>query len=241
MDQRGLEEAMIAHLMTQPLLPLALTVVVFATARYLSVRSKDHPLANPVLVSVITIILLLSITQTPYDRYFAGAQFIHFLLGPAIVALAVPLFRNLHRVRRSAMPILIGIAAGSASGALSTVAIAWAFGAHEQLAASLVTKSVTAPVSMAIAPELGGVPALAAIFSVLTGMFGAAFGPRLLDRLGVDDPMQRGLAMGTVSHGQGTARILQECEEAGAFSALAMGFTALMMAMVLPAVSRLIS
>jgi predicted murein hydrolase (TIGR00659 family) len=231
---------MIAHLMTQPLLPLALTIVVFAAARYLSVRSKDHPSVNPVLVSVIAIIFLLSITHTPYERYFAGAQFIHFLLGPAVVALAVPLFRNLGRVRRSAVPILLGIAVGSASGALSTVLIAWAFGAHEQLAASLVTKSVTAPVSMVIAPQLGGVPALAAIFSVVTGMFGAAFGPLLLDRLGIKDPMQRGLAMGTTSHGQGTARILQESEEAGAFSALAMGLAALMMAIVLPAVSRLI-
>ena len=93
---------------------------------------------------------------------------------------------------------------------------------------------------MAIAPQIGGIPSRAAIFSVLTGMIGAAFGPSLLNRLNVEDHMQRGLAMGTASHGQGTARILQESEEAGAFSALAMGLTALAMALLLPAVSRLV-
>ena len=152
----------------------------------------------------------------------------------------MPLVRNLGKVRRSALATVATIVVGSTSGALSIVLIAWLFGAHEQLAASLVTKSVTAPVSMSIAPQIGGVPALAALFSVLTGMIGAAFGPSLLDRMGVDDPMQRGLAMGTASHGQGTARMLQESEEAGAFSALAMGLTALTMAVLLPAVSRLI-
>jgi len=231
---------MLYHLMSQPLFPLALTVGVFAGAVFVSTCTKGYPLANPVLMSVTALILFLSITQIPYERYFAGAQFIHFLLGPATVALAVPLFRHLHRVRTSALPILVGIGAGSASGALSVVLIAWVFGAQEQLAASLVTKSVTAPVSMAIAPQIGGVPSLAAIFSVLTGMIGAAFGPALLDRLGVEDQMHRGVAMGTASHGQGTARILQESEEAGAFSAVAMGLTALAMALLLPALSLLI-
>jgi predicted murein hydrolase (TIGR00659 family) len=236
-----LREAMTDSFTLQPLVSLALTVAVFAVARSLSSRSREHPFANPVLVSVVAIIALLCFAGTSYESYFEGAQFIHFLLGPAVVALAIPLCRNLGRIRRSALPILVGIVAGSTSGALSIVLIAWAFGAHEQLAASLVTKSVTAPVSMAIAPQLGGVPALAALFSVLTGMIGAAFGPTLLNRLGIDDPLQRGLAMGTASHGQGTARILQESEEAGAFSALAMGLTALTMAVLLPAVSRLIS
>jgi len=232
---------MFGDLMAQPLMPLALTLVVFVAAGFVSAWTKGHPFANPVLISVCVIILLLSLTRTPYDRYFAGAQFIHFLLGPATVALAVPLFRHLHRVRASAVPILVGIAAGSASGPLFVLLIAWMAGGQEPPAASLVTKSVTAPVSMAIAPQIGGVPSLAAIFSVLTGMVGAAFGPALLNRLGIDDHMHRGLAMGTASHGQGTARILQESEEAGAFSALAMGLTALGMAVLLPGLARIIS
>jgi predicted murein hydrolase (TIGR00659 family) len=231
---------MFNQLMAQPLIPLALTLGVFAAATFVSSWSKGHPFANPVLISVCALILLLSITQTPYEQYFAGAQFIHFLLGPATVGLAVPLFRHLHRVRTAALPVLVGIGAGSASGVLSIVVITWALGGQESLATSLVTKSVTAPVSMAIAPQIGGMPSLAAIFSVLTGMIGAAFGPALLNRLGVEDNLHRGLAMGTASHGQGTARILQESEEAGAFSALAMGLTALAMALLLPVLWKLI-
>jgi predicted murein hydrolase (TIGR00659 family) len=231
---------MFNQLMAQPLIPLTLTLGVFAAATFVSSWSKGHPFANPVLISVCTLILLLSITQTPYEQYFAGAQFIHLLLGPATVGLAVPLFRRLHRVRTAALPVLVGIGAGSASGVLSIVVITWALGGQETLATSLVTKSVTAPVSMAIAPQIGGMPSLAAIFSVLTGMIGAAFGPALLNRLGIEDNLQRGLAMGTASHGQGTARILQESEEAGAFSALAMGLTALAMALLLPVLWKLI-
>jgi predicted murein hydrolase (TIGR00659 family) len=231
---------MFNELMAQPLIPLALTLGVFAAAAFVSSCSKGHPFANPVLISVCALILLLSIMQTPYEQYFAGAQFIHFLLGPATVALAVPLFRHLHRVRTAALPILVGIGAGSVSGVLSIVVISWALGGQESLATSLVTKSVTAPVSMAIAPQIGGMPSLAAIFSVLTGIIGAAFGPALLNRLGVEDKLHRGLAMGTASHGQGTARILQESEEAGAFSALAMGLTALAMALLLPVLWKLI-
>ena len=221
-------------------MPIALTLGVFAVAAIVSSWSKGHPFANPVLISVCSLILLLSITQTPYEQYFAGAQFIHLLLGPATVALAVPLFRHLHRVRTAALPVLVGIGAGSVSAVLSIVVITWALGGHDDLTTSLVTKSVTAPVSMAIAPQIGGIASLAAIFSVLTGMVGAAFGPALLSRLGIEDSLQRGLAMGTASHGQGTARILQESEEAGAFSALAMGLTALAMALLLPVLWKLI-
>ena len=231
---------MFAQLMAQPLMPIALTLGVFAVAAIVSSWSKGHPFANPVLISVCSLILLLSITQTPYEQYFAGAQFIHLLLGPATVALAVPLFRHLYRVRTAALPVLVGIGAGSVSGVLSIMVISWALGGHDNLTTSLVTKSVTAPVSMAIAPQIGGMASLAAIFSVLTGMVGAAFGPALLSRLGIEDSLQRGLAMGTASHGQGTARILQESEEAGAFSALAMGLTALAMALLLPVLWKLI-
>src|SRR4029450_8833892 len=114
---------MFNQLMAQPLIPLALTLGVFAAATFVSGWSKGHPFANPVLISVCALILLLSITQTTYEQYFAGAQFIHFLLGPATVGLAVPLFRHLHRVRTAALPVLVGIGAGSASGVLSIVVI----------------------------------------------------------------------------------------------------------------------
>lgn len=227
------------ELLAHPIAALTLTIAVFVVASWINTRTR-HPLANPVLISVSILIATLSLTGTTYDAYFKGAQFIHFLLGPATVALAVPMFRQLGKVRSALLPVVAGIVSGSAAGVASVVGVAAAFSLSPELAASLATKSVTAPVAMGIAAYTGALPPLAAIFAVLAGMTGAAFGPALLDRMGITDPLARGLAMGTASHGQGTARILQESEEAGAVSGVAMGLTALIMAVVMPPLSRIL-
>lgn len=227
--------------LVHPLFSLALTVVVFVAASWINQRMRGHPLVNPVLLSVCFLMIFLSMTSMPYARYFEGAQFIHFLLGPATVALAVPMFRHVDRIRAAALPILVGIVSGSVAGLVLVVTLAQLFAAEASLTASLATKSVTAPVAMAIADHTGAIPSLAAIVAVLAGMTGAAFGPTLLNWLGVSDPMARGLAMGTASHGQGTARILQESEEAGAISAIAMGITALIMAIAMPFVAKMLN
>jgi predicted murein hydrolase (TIGR00659 family) len=225
-------------LLAHPLFSLALTVAAFVAASWINQRMRGHPLVNPVLLSVCFLMIFLSMTSTPYARYFEGAQFIHFLLGPATVALAVPMFRHVDRIRAAALPILIGIVSGSVAGLVLVVTLAQLFAAEASLTASLATKSVTAPVAMAIADHTGAIPSLAAIVAVLAGMTGAALGPALLNWLGITDPMARGLALGTASHGQGTARALQESEEAGAISAIAMGMTALIMAGAMPLIAK---
>jgi predicted murein hydrolase (TIGR00659 family) len=227
-------------LQAHPLLFLTLTVVVFVLFSWVHQRTRAHPLANPVLLSVCLLIALMAVTDTPYERYFEGAQFIHFLLGPATVALAVPIFRHIGKIRAAIVPVAAGIIAGSFAGLALIGAAAWSLAADPALAASLATKSVTAPVAMAIAPYTGAIPSLAAVVAVLAGMIGAAFGPALLDRFGVMDPIARGLAMSTASHGQGTARILQDNEEAGALSSVAMGLTALAMAGTMPWLAKLL-
>jgi predicted murein hydrolase (TIGR00659 family) len=225
--------------LSHPLLSLALTVAVFTAASWINQRLRGHPLVNPVLLSVCVVMAFLSATGMPYERYFEGAQFIHFLLGPATVALSVPMFRHFDKLRAAALPILVGIVSGSLAGLVLVAALGRLLAADPSLVASLATKSVTAPVAMAIADDTGAIPSLAAIIAVLAGMTGAAFGPALLNWLGITEPMARGLAMGTASHGQGTARILQESEEAGAVSAIAMGLTALIMAGVMPLLVRI--
>lgn len=220
------------------LFSLALTVIVFVAASWINRRLRAHPLVNPVLLSVCFLMVFLSGTNTRYERYFEGAQFIHFLLVPATVALAVPMFRHFDRIRAAALPILVGIVSGSVAGLALVAILARLFAADPSLAASLATKSVTAPVAMAIADHTGAIPSLSAIVAVLAGMTGAAFGPALLNWLGITEPIARGLAMGTASHGQGTARILQESEEAGAISAIAMGLTALIMAGAMPLLAK---
>ncbi len=228
------------YLSASPLLHLTLTLAAFVFASLIYRKGKLNPLLNPVLLSVVAIVLVLRSTGTDYDTYFEGAQFVHFLLGPATVALALPLYRQFERVRKSAVAILVSLVCGSLASSISAVAIAWLLGAQTVSIVSLAPKSVTAPVAMGIADQLGGLPSLTAVVVILTGIVGAMLGPLVLDRLGIRDWSVRGLAIGTASHGIGTARALQVNELAGAFSGLAMGLNAVATAILLPILWKLV-
>lgn len=222
------------YLSASPLLALTLTLAAYQLGDWVYKRGKLNPLLNPVLIAVIVIVSVLFLTGTDYATYFDGAQFVHFLLGPATVALALPLYRQVERVKKSALAIAVSLLAGSATGISSAIALAWALGATPETLVSLAPKSVTAPVAMGISEQLGGLPSLTAVLVILTGIIGAALGPLLLNVLGVKDMAARGLAIGTAAHGIGTARALQVSELAGAFSGLAMGLNALATAILLP-------
>lgn len=224
------------YLSASPLFHLTLTLVAFQLASFLFEKTGRNPLLNPVLGAVLIVVAVLMLTGTDYGTYFEGAQFVHFLLGPATVALAVPLYRQWYRVRRSALAIVVSLVAGSLTAILSAVAVAWLAGSSEAVLASVAPKSVTAPVAMGIAEKLGGLPSLTAVLVIVTGILGAMLGPKVLDVTGVVDWRARGLAIGTASHGIGTARALQVNETAGAFSGLAMGLNALATALLLPIV-----
>ncbi len=227
------------YLAASPLLHLTLTLIAYQAGLWVNRRAGGHPLANPVLFAVAALVALLLATGTPYSAYFEGAQFVHFLLGPATVALAIPLYRQFAAVRRSAIAILVSLVAGSLTAAGSAVAIAWAMGAARESVISLAPKSVTAPVAMAISQQLGGLPSLTAALVILTGISGAMLGPVLLNAMRIRDWQARGLAIGTAAHGIGTARAMQVNEVAGAFSGLAMGLNALATAILVPLLWRL--
>lgn len=229
------------YLSASPLFHLTLTLVAFQAASWLFQRGGRNPLLNPVLGAVLIVVAVLLATGTDYATYFEGAQFVHFLLGPATVSLAVPLYRQWHRVRASALAIMVSLLCGSLTAIASAVGLAWLLGGAPEVLASLAPKSVTAPVAMAIAEELGGLPSLTAVLVIVTGIFGAMFGPMVLTLLRVRSWGARGLAMGTASHGIGTARALQVNETAGAFSGLAMGLNALATALMLPILWGLLS
>jgi predicted murein hydrolase (TIGR00659 family) len=222
------------YLSASPLLHLTLTLAAFVVASAVYRRVKLNPMFNPVLLSVIAIVAILTLTDTSYDQYFEGAQFVHFLLGPATVALAIPLYRQFERVKKSAVSILVSLLCGSITSAVSAVAIAWLLGASPVSMVSVAPKSVTAPVAMGITEQLGGLPSLTAVIVILTGILGAMLGPLILNLLKIQDWSVRGLAIGTASHGIGTARALQVNDVAGAFSGLAMGLNALATAILLP-------
>jgi predicted murein hydrolase (TIGR00659 family) len=222
------------YLSANPLLHLALTLVAYQIGLAIYRRAGLYPLLNPVLIAVILLVGVLTVTGTRYETYFEGAQFVHFLLGPATVALAIPLYRQLAAVRRSAAALMVSIAAGAATASLTAVFIAWALGASRDTLISLAPKSVTAPVAMGISEQLGGLPSLTAVLVMMTGILGAMIGPMIMNLLGITNWSARGLAMGTTSHGIGTARAMQVNATAGAFAGLAMGINALATALLLP-------
>ena len=222
------------YLSATPLLGLTLTLAAYITAFTLYRWSGHNPLLNPVAISVALLICLLLGTGTRYDDYFAGAQFVHFLLGPATVALAVPLYLQLGRLRALLLPIVVSLLIGTCVAAVSAVGIARLLGASPATLLSLAPKSVTAPVAMGIAERIGGLPSLTAVLVVTTGIVGAVVGFKIFALLGITDDSVKGVAIGLTSHGIGTALAFQVSPEAGAFSGLAMALSAIVSALLLP-------
>ena len=220
------------YLAETPLLWLTVTLIAYTIGDWVSARLRRHPLANPVVVAAGLLIILLLATGTGYQTYFEGAQFVHFLLGPATVALAVPLWRNRERVRANLLPMVAALVVGSLTAIGSAVAIAWVFAAPREILASLAAKSVTAPIAMALSESIGGIPALAAVLVVLTGIIGSVVVTPLMNALRIRDFAARGFAVGVASHGMGTARAFQVSEEAGTFAGIAMGLNGALTALV---------
>ena len=226
------------YLAEAPLLWLTLTLAAYVLADRLSALAGRHPLANPVVIAIALVITALALTRTPFETYFEGAQFVHFLLGPATVALAVPMIENWPRVRANALPIGLALLAGSATAVVSAVGVAALLGTDKVILASIAPKSVTTPIAMGIASELGGIPTLAAVLVILTGILGAVVVTPLMDAVGIRDYAARGFAVGVASHGVGTARAFQVDPLAGTFAGLAMGLNGIVTALLVPVVLR---
>lgn len=196
---------------------------------------------QPVLVSMVMVIGVLLLTGIDYPAYMSGVSVLTVLLGPATVALAVPLFLNLRRIRQLFWPTLITLLVGGPVATVAGVGLAWLFGVRGEVLMSLAPKSVTSPIAMLVAHQIGGVAALAAVFVLITGVIGAMLGPELLRRIGVHHPAAQGMALGMTAHAVGTSRALQEGEECGAFAALAMSLMGVATAVLLPLAVALIA
>ncbi|MCV7516044.1 MULTISPECIES: LrgB family protein [Micrococcus] len=231
----SLAEAWDALLHT-PLFGIALTLAVAVLSRRLWLAARQTALLTPVLVTIVLVAAFLALTGIDYETYMIGGSYLTFLLGPATVALAVPLYRAGPDIRKLLLPIAVGVTVGSLTAMVSAVLIVRAMGGDAALAATFAPKSATTPIAMAVADAGGGIVSLAAVLPVLTGVLGAVFAPWLLDRLRVRDPRVRGLAIGVSSHGIGTARALAEGPKTGAFSALAMACSGLLTALLAPLV-----
>lgn len=208
----------------EPLFGITLTVVAYAVALKCQQKWKG---IHPLLISSILIIAMLMFMQVPYEAYKKGGDYIVFLLGPATVALGVPLYKNAQRIGRSFVPIITGITVGSVSALMMSAGLVWSLGGSRELMITMMPKSVTSPVALEIARQAGGIPELTAVLTVLTGLIGSLFGPALLRLAGVREDISLGAAIGTAAHGIGTAQMIRDSELAGSISGFAMGATAI--------------
>jgi predicted murein hydrolase (TIGR00659 family) len=227
-------------LIGSPLFLMFLTLAAYRLGCEVRDRTGGHALAQPVLVAIVVIGIVLAVVDVDYETYRDGTQIIAFLLGPATVALAVPLHRQASRLRGFLAPLLVGVTLGAvASIATGYLLVRW-LGGSEVLAETMAPKAATTPVSIAISGTIGGIPALTAVFAIVIGIVGAIAGPAVLTLLRIRDERARGLALGAVSHGIGTSRALRESESEGAFAGLSMGLTALVTSLLVPVLLTLL-
>ena len=212
---------------------IAVTAGMYALSRWLSSRWRS-PFTSPVFFTTLATVTVLALSHVRYSEYKEAQQILTFLLGPATVALALPLYRNRRLLVTNLVPALAGLMAGAIGTLVTAVALTKALKFSETIVRSISIKSVTAPVAVELAPMISGDPALTVAFVIVTGMIGVMLGPWLLDRVGIRSPLARGLALGTISHGQGTAQAALESELSGAIASIALGIAAVFTSLVAP-------
>jgi putative effector of murein hydrolase len=222
------------YLSGSPLLALILTLGAYQAGLVAYERSGRNPVANPVLIAVALVALVIQVIDMPYAKYFEGAQFVHFLLGTATVSLAVPIYKGLGALRGRILPLLAALVSGGLVSIVSSVGIAKALGATPTVAGALYAKSVTAPIAMGVAERIHASPTLTAVFAITTGILGAILGRFVLDAVGAKAWWQRGFALGIAAHGIGTSRAFSVSQEAGTYASLAMGLHGILGAVAIP-------
>lgn len=225
------------YLSGSPLLALILTLSAYQAGVLAYERAGRNPLANPVLIAILLVAVAITAIDMPYPKYFEGAQFVHFLLGTATVALAVPIYRGLEAIKGRVLPLALALLAGGATSIASAVGLAKLLGADEAIVRALYVKSVTAPIAMGVAERMQASPTLTAVFAVTTGILGAVLARFVLDAVGSKAWWQRGFAIGVAAHGLGTSRAFSVHPEAGAYASLAMGLHGIAGAVLIPLVA----
>lgn len=226
-------DSVLNYFLEHSLFGLLLTLVAFYIGQTIYERSNRLPFFQPVLVGIVLVTLGLLFFDISFDAYFESAEPLHMMMGPVIVALALPLYNNSRKIKSMMMPLLVTLVIAGFLVVVSAVMLAWLMGADETLLATLATKSITTPIAIAVSEKIGGLQALAAACVLLTGVIGAVLGPPILDRMGASDDV-KGFTLGLTAHAIGTAKSLEISEECGAFSALAIGMMGILTSIILP-------
>lgn len=228
------------EIVTSPVFGVLISIIAYEIGVLIKQKFKLS-IFNPLLIAIIILILFLMKLNIKYSDYNNGAQVISFFLAPATVALALPLYKKFSLFKKNAVPIIVGILCGASSGIICVILLSKLFGLSGQLAKSLVPKSITTPIGMALAKQLGGIPSIAVVAIIVTGIFGSIIGPFLYKTLKINDKVAMGIAMGASSHAVGTAKALEIGEDEGAMSSLTIAISGIITVIIAPILWSLFS
>ncbi|WP_320821043.1 LrgB family protein [Thalassolituus sp.] len=225
---------MIATLLHTPLFWTALTIASFLLGQRLYQQLGNSAFIPPILTGIVLICVTLELTGTSYQTYMQGGEYLHLMLGPVVVMLAVPLYQFIHAMRKEWLRISLAVSLGSATTVgTAVVLVHWWIG-DQAITATMATKSVTTPVAITLSEQLGGISALASAFVIVTGVFGALLIPPLLKVTKLNQPQAMGLTLGVCAHAIGTSRAIELGTRESAYAAMAMTLTATLHAIALP-------
>lgn len=227
-------EALINYVSNTPLLWLILTLSAYKFGIIIYEKFNKHTLLQPIIVAYVLIIMVILFTGVSYEKYFKSVQIIHFFLGPATVALALPLYKNLKYIKSLFIPIVITLVVAGVFSIFIAILFLWLLDAQLPTILSMTTKSITAPIAIITSKQIGAIPSLAVGFVLITGITGALLGTIIFKIVKIKYDTSKGFALGLVSHGIGTARAIEINEKAAAFAALAMGLSGIFTAVFLP-------
>ena len=233
-------DALVDYVTSTPLVWLIVTISAYKIGILVYEKSGKNAFLQPIVIAYMIMLPILIVTNIPYKQYFESVSIIHFILGPATVALALPLYKNLKLIRSYFMPIVVTLFLGGAFTILSALGILWLFDSSTTTMLSMTTKSVTAPITIITAQDIGAIPSLAMGFVVITGLLGALFGSFIFKILNIKHDAAKGFALGLISHAVGIARAVEISDKAAAFAALAMGLIGVVIAVLLPIIIGLL-
>ncbi len=227
---------MLNELLHMPLFWAMLTIAAFTVGQYVYRLLGNTAFLPPILTGIILVSVVLEVTGISFDTYMEGGQYLHLMLGPVVVMLAVPLYQFIHVMKKEWLRISLAITLGSGTTVAVAVAMAHFWIGNDPITVTMSTKSVTTPVAVTVSEQLGGIGALASAFVIITGVFGALMIPPLLKSVKLDDPKAMGLTLGVCAHAIGTSRAIELGNQQAAYSAMAMTLTATLHAVLLPLV-----
>lgn len=234
-------DALYAYVRSTPLIWIILTLGAYKVGVFLYEKSGKHPLLQPIIIAYFLMLPILIYSDVPYEKYFKSVEILHLFLGPATVALALPLYKNLHYVKMYFFPMLITLFVGGTVTILISLGIFWLLDGSTSTMLAISTKSVTAPITIITSQEIGANPALAVTFVVITGLTGALFSNYIIRFLKVKNDVTIGFVLGLVTHAIGVMISAERNEKTVAFAVLAMGLCGVLTALILPIVVTLLS